>query len=116
MRISVLIGFILGLIFAYFFPVHVSSAYTKYVAIGILAALDSLVGGYSAYIRKRFKLKIFISGFMVNSTLAVGLTFIGTKLGVDISLAAIVCFGTRLFRNLAIIRRLFLHRLTNDDQ
>lgn len=106
----VLFGAIVGLVLALLVPVHVPPAYTKYVAIGILAALDSIVGGISASCLKRFDLKVFLSGFMINTLLAVGLTFIGNKLDVDISLAAIVTFGSRLFQNFAEIRRYLLHK------
>lgn len=106
----VMIGAIAGLVLALLLPVHVPPMYTKYVAIGILAALDSIVGGISAYYRKRFDLMVFLSGFLINTLLAVGLTFIGNKLDVDISLAAIVTFGSRLFQNFAEIRRYLLHK------
>ena len=106
----VLIGAVLGLVLALLVPIHVPPAYTKYVAIGILAALDSSVGGICASYRKRFDMKVFLSGFLINALLAVGLTFIGNKLDVDISLAAIVTFGSRLFQNFADIRRHLLNK------
>jgi small basic protein len=43
-----------------------------------------------------------------NSALAAALTFVGDKLGVDLSIAAIVAFGVRIFNNLAAIRRHYL--------
>ncbi|MCH5186136.1 MAG: small basic family protein [Oscillospiraceae bacterium] len=112
---AVVIGLIAGILFAFFCPVHIPPAYTKYVALGILAALDSLVKGVLEYFKGRFKLKIFVSGFLVNSLLASGLTFMGNKLGVDISLAAIITFGTRLFQNFAIFRRYLLNKSKKRD-
>lgn len=106
----ILVSALIGLVLAFVFPVHISAAYTKYVAIGILAALDSVVGGICAYLRKRFDFKVFMSGFFINTMLAAGLTFIGNKLDVDISLAAIVTFGSRLFQNFAVIRRNLLQK------
>jgi small basic protein len=106
----ILLGCILGLLLALFLPIHIPPAYTKYIAIGILAALDSIVGGISASLRKAFDLRIFLSGLLANSLLAMGLTWIGERLGVDISLAAIVAFGVRLFHNFAVIRRYLLHK------
>ncbi len=108
-------GLVLGILLALICPIHIPPAYTKYVAIGILAALDSILGGLLAHVRKRFDLKIFLSGFLSNSLLAAGLTFIGNKLGVDISLAAIVTFGTRLFQNFAIFRRYLLNKSKKRD-
>jgi len=37
-------------------------------------------------------------------TLAAGLTYFGDKLGVDVSIDAIVAFGVRIFNNLGVIR------------
>lgn len=113
--IIVFTGIILGILLSFIFPMHIPPAYTKYVAIGILASLDSIMGGMLAYCRGRFKLNIFLSGFLVNSLLASGLTFIGNKIGVDISLAAIITFGTRLFQNFAIFRRYLLNKSKKCD-
>ena len=41
-------------------------------------------------------------------TLAAGLTYFGDKLGVDLSIAAIVAFGVRIFNNLGATRRHYL--------
>ncbi|NLM49911.1 MAG: DUF1290 domain-containing protein, partial [Clostridiaceae bacterium] len=38
------------------------------------------------------------------------LTYIGNKLEVDIYMAAVVAFGTRLFQNFATIRRFLLNK------
>jgi len=45
---------------------------------------------------------------VTNMALAGGLTFVGDKIGVDLSIAAIVAFGVRIFNNLASIRRHYL--------
>jgi small basic protein len=39
---------------------------------------------------------------------AVLLTFIGDRLGVDLYLVALITFGPRIFNNVALIRRHFL--------
>ncbi|MCX7714820.1 MAG: small basic family protein [Clostridia bacterium] len=112
----ILIGAVLGLLIAFIAPVHIPPEYTKYAAIGILAALDSVFGGISAYCRRCFDLKVFLSGFLVNTLLAAGLTFIGSKLDIDMSLAAIVTFGSRLFQNLAEIRRYLLNKWSQNGK
>ncbi|HEV2036226.1 MAG TPA: small basic family protein [Candidatus Dormibacteraeota bacterium] len=48
------------------------------------------------------------SGLLTNMTLAAGLVYFGDKLGVDLSIAAIVAFGVRIFNNLGAIRRHYL--------
>ena len=103
-----LIAFILGAIAAYFIPYVIPTAFSKYIAIGILGALDSVFGGVSASLQKNFNLKVFITGFFANALLAVALTYTGDKLGLDLYIVAIIVFGTRMFQNFAVIRRFLL--------
>lgn len=100
-----LIGLIVGLVIGCFLPWHVPSHLSLYVATGLLAALDSALGGMNARIKKTFKLSIFLSGFFGNAVIAVFLAWLGDKLGLPLYLAAVLVFGTRLFQNFAEIRR-----------
>ena len=100
-----LVGLIVGLVIGCFLPWHVPSQYSLYVATGLLAALDSALGGMNARIKKTFNLSIFLSGFFGNAIIAVFLTWLGNKLGLPLYLAAVVVFGTRMFQNFAEIRR-----------
>ena len=100
-----LAGLIAGLVIGCFLPWHVPSQYSLYVATGLLAALDSALGGMNARIKKSFNLSIFLSGFFGNAIIAVFLTWLGDKLGLPLYLAAVVVFGTRMFQNFAEIRR-----------
>ena len=101
----VVIGVLLGVIGALLAPVSIPAAYSRYVAVGLLAALDSAIGGINARLRRRFKLDIFMSGFFINALVAGFITILGDKLGLELYIAAIVVFGTRLFQNFAEIRR-----------
>ncbi len=109
------IGLLIGIFLGFIAPYHIPAEYSQYVAIAILAALDSVFGGFKASIEGTFNINIFISGFFVNAILAMILTYTGNKLGVDIYLAAIIVFGTRLFHNLAIIRRFLLNKYLKHD-
>ena len=100
-----LAGLIAGLVIGCFLPWHVPSQYSLYVATGLLAALDSALGGMNARIKKSFNLSIFLSGFFGNAVINVFLTWLGDKLGLPLYLAAVVVFGTRMFQNFAEIRR-----------
>lgn len=100
-----LAGLIVGLVIGCFLPWHVPSQHSLYVATGLLAALDSALGGMNARIKKNFNLSIFLSGFFGNAIIAVFLTWLGDKLGLPLYLAAVVVFGTRMFQNFAEIRR-----------
>ena len=107
--IAILIGCILGAILGINAPM-ISYTYSSYLAIAIIAALDSVFGGITSVIKKKFDLKIFITGFFGNAILSILLTILGQKLNVDIYLAAIVVFVGRMFTNLAIIRRYYVDK------
>ena len=107
--IAILIGCILGAIIGMNSRM-ISYTYSSYLAIAIIAALDSVFGGISSVIKKNFDLKIFISGFFGNAILAILLTILGQKLNVDIYLAAIVVFVWRMFMNLGTIRRYYVEK------
>jgi small basic protein len=99
---------VLGLIIGLQFNLVIPDAFSRYTAVGILAALDAVFGAIRAELDKTYSNRIFVSGFISNVVLAAGLTFLGDRLGVDLSLAAVVAFGVRLFSNLALIRRHFI--------
>ena len=106
---AILIGCILGALIGMNAPM-ISYTYSSYLAIAIIAALDSVFGGITSVINKNFDLKIFVTGFFGNAILAILLTILGQKLNVDIYLAAIVVFVGRMFVNLAIIRRYYVDK------
>ena len=107
--IAILIGCIAGALLGMNAPM-ISYTYSSYLAIAVVAALDSVFGGITSVINKKFDLKIFITGFFGNAILAILLTILGQKLNVDIYLAAIVVFVGRMFVNLAIIRRYYVDK------
>lgn len=104
--VAVLIGAFAGLII----PYNLSGDQVIYVAVAIIAALDTVFGGIRARLEGRFNIFIFISGFFSNALLAMLLTYIGNKLGVSLSLAAVVVFGVRIFNNTAEMRRHILEK------
>ena len=110
--VAILIGCILGAIIGMNAPI-ISYTYSSYLAIAIIAALDSVFGGIASVINKNFDLKIFVSGFFGNAILAILLTILGQKLNVDIYLAAIVVFVWRMFMNLGTIRRYYVEKWSN---
>lgn len=107
--IAIIIGCLLGAIIGINAPV-ISYTYSGYLAIAIIAALDSVFGGITSVLKGNFDIKIFISGFFGNALLSMLLTWLGVKLNVDIYLAAIVVFVWRMFTNFAIIRRYYIDK------
>ncbi len=98
------IGIAVGVAVALFIPWVVTPGYSIYLAVSILAALDSVFGGIYASLKKNFNMAIFVSGLICNALLACLIIFFGEKLGLDLYLAVVVVFGTRLFNNFASIR------------
>lgn len=109
--IAITIGCILGALVGMNAPT-ISYTYSGYLAIAIIAALDSVFGGITSVLKGNFDIKVFISGFFGNAILSMLLTWLGVKLNVDIYLAAIVVFVGRMFTNLAIIRRYYIEKWT----
>ena len=107
--IAIIVGCILGAMLGMNVPM-ISYTYSTYLAIAIVAALDSVFGGITSVIKKNFDLKIFITGFFGNAILSILLTILGEKLNLDIYLAAIIVFVGRMFTNFAIIRRYYVDK------
>ena len=111
MILTIIIGSVLGVLLGFLIPTIPYTA-SKYLAIAIVAALDSVFGGIASHIKKNFDLKVFLSGFFVNALIAMLLTYLGQRLNVDIYLAAIIVFVGRMFNNLGIIRRYYLSKIS----
>ena len=61
----VVVGVLIGL------NVAVPYIYTQYIAVAILACLDSVFGAFTANIEKKFRMNIFLSGFFGNALIAI---------------------------------------------
>ena len=109
--LAIIIGCLLGAIVGINIPT-VPYSYSSYLAIAIIAALDSVFGGITGILKHEFDFKVFISGFFCNSILSILLTILGNKLDVNIYLAAIVVFVGRIFINLTIIRKFYIDKWT----
>ena len=80
----VLISLVIGLFIGYNSPIVIPLAYSKLFSVALVAALDAAFGGLRA------------------------LVFIGDRLGIDLYYVALLAFGFRIFKNLAILRRYLL--------
>jgi small basic protein len=110
--ISIILGCVIGAVIGMNIPI-IPYTYSNYLAIAIIAALDTILGGCASVVKKQFNFTIFITGFFGNAVLSMLLTFLGNKLNVDIYLAAIIVFVGRMFTNLAIIRRYYVEKASN---
>jgi small basic protein len=103
-----LAGLLVGVLLGLALGVKVDVAFARYSAVAILAALDSVLGAVRAELDGSYDNRVFISGFLTNTVVAVLLVFIGDRLGLDLYLVALITFGLRIFQNVALIRRHFL--------
>lgn len=110
MIVAVIVGLALGLFLGFALDIAYPAEYSFYITMGLLAAMDSIVGAVRSMMEEKYNNLIFISGFITNGLLAMLLTYTGDKLGVPLYFAAIFVFGGRLFNNLAVIRRLAIDK------
>jgi len=110
-----ILGLIIGIIAGVFIPYDIPYKYSNYVAVAILAAMDSVFGAAASTVQGKFNLKIFLSGFFGNALLAAVLAYIGDQLGIQIYLAAVFAFGNRIFLNFGVIRRYVLEKIFKND-
>lgn len=110
-----LLGSALGILIGILMPV-IPYEYSKYTAVAIMAAFDSVIGAIYGHFKNEFDIKIFVSGFFTNAALAIILTILGESLDVDIFLAAIFVFVTRIFTNLSKIRREMLGKMETKEK
>ncbi len=109
--IGLFVGVVIGVLSPYVFP----PSYSNYVAIGILACADSVLGGVRSNMYRQFNFLIFLSGFFGNAILATLLVFLGELLNIQLSIAAVVVFGSRIFQNFSDIRRFWLNNIEKED-
>lgn len=110
--IAIILGCCIGVVVGNFAPI-IPYTYSGYLAIGIVAALDSVFGGVLSYINKKFDMGVFVTGFFGNAVLAILLAYLGQRLNVDIYLVTIFVFVSRMFNNLGYIRRYYLEKFRN---
>ena len=103
-----LAGLLVGVLAGLVLNVDVSFEFSRYSAVAILAALDSVLGAVRAELDGVYNNRIFVSGFVTNAIVAVLLVFIGDRLSLDLYLVALITFGLRIFNNVALIRRHFV--------
>ena len=105
-----LVALLVGVLLGYMLGFRVGGVYGLYVAVGVIAGLDSVFGGWRSALEGKFQNDVFLTGFVSNVLIASLLAFVGDKLGIDLYLAAVLVMGWRMFTNLSIIRRHALNR------
>ncbi|HEV7886888.1 MAG TPA: small basic family protein [Acidimicrobiales bacterium] len=100
-----LFGLIVGALLAILLRPSVPQDLSRYVAMAVVAAIDSAFGGVRTYLERTFNDRVFVISFVLNAALAIFLVWVGDQLAADLATAVVVVFGIRIFQNLAAIRR-----------
>ncbi len=101
----VLASLMVGAAVALILQPTVSPDQSRYLAMAVVAALDSAFGGLRAHLEQTFSDRLFVLAFVSNAVVAVLLVWVGDQLGADLSTAVAVVFGVRIFQNVAAVRR-----------
>ncbi len=110
MLIAMILGLLGGIALGFTLNISYPTEYSFYITMGLLAAIDSILGAARSHLEGKYNNLIFISGFITNAILAGLLAYLGDRLGVPLYYAAILVFGGRLFNNLAVIRRVLIEK------
>lgn len=104
-----LIGILVGLLIGIIAPVSIPLTLSRYTAVAVLAIVDSLLGAIRADSDHEYSTSVFVSGLLLNSLLAIAITYFGDQLGLELYLGVIVVFSLRMFQNIAKIRYHYWH-------
>ena len=105
------LGIIIGLLVGMFSNLSVPTEFTRYTAVVIIGMLDAMFGAMRAETTQdQYNVMIFITGLIFNILLAIGITYLGDRLGLDLYLAATFVFTFRIFQNMGIIRRALIQK------
>ncbi|MBD3157039.1 DUF1290 domain-containing protein [Candidatus Peregrinibacteria bacterium] len=104
-----LLGILMGVLAGIAVDIPIPIELTRYTAVISIGILDALFGAIRAEVTKdHYNAIIFLTGLFFNVILAIGITYLGDKLGLDLYLAATVVFTFRIFSNVGITRRAIL--------
>ena len=104
--LALIVGVLIGTLLAGGLPLELLS----YVAVAVLASLDSVFGGTRSQLDGKFQADIFITGFLANIAAATFFVWLGENIGIGLVQVAAVVFGIRMFTNLSLIRRILINR------
>ena len=110
---GLVLGVMLGILLKFQIPVYL----TRYTAVAIMGVLDAIFGALRAEVsEKNYDPVIFSSGLLFNILLAIAITYLGDRLGLDLYLAASIVFTFRIFTNIGVIRRVLLEKYVKKER
>ena len=109
-------GLLVGILVGLNMPWTVPAILARYMAVSLLAGVDTALGGFRASLEGEFDVTIFGSGFIGNALVSAGFVYVGDILGIELYLAAVVALGVRIFNNLGAIRRHLVNQWTQKSR
>jgi len=103
-----IIALMLGALLALLFVQPLKGEGGQYLAVAVLAGLDSVCGGVRSGLEQKFRNDVFITGFVSNILIAFFLAWLGDRIYINMFLAVALVLGGRIFTNLSLIRRYLL--------
>jgi len=101
---------IVGILLGTLITQPLDAKYGLYVAVAVLAGIDTICGGIRSSLEQKFHGDIFVSGFFSNIVIAFFLAWLGDRIGINLFFVCALIFGSRIFTNLSLIRRFVLTR------
>ena len=72
-----IVGLVFGIVLAWFMPA-INYDYSKYLAIAVLACLDSVFGGFAGFAERKFDKNVFVYKTLYRCCYFYGKTFCST--------------------------------------
>lgn len=107
-----LVAFGIGFAAMLVYPrLDIDPVWAGYLSLAVIAGIDSVLGGVRAGMEAKFHSDVFLSGFVVNTVVAVCFAWFGDVIGIqDVYLAGVLVFGWRILTNTSLIRRFIIER------
>lgn len=102
---KILIGLSVGIVLGYALQIPANE---KICAVLLLAAINSICGGFAAKLNLNFSDAILIGGFVTNAAFGLILVWLGNLFGLELYYIALFSFGLRIFRNLSVLKKFLL--------
>ena len=110
--LAIIIGVLLGAMISGGVPL----AMAGYLTVAVLAGMDSFFGGIRSLMEGKYQTDVFVTGFIANILAAIFLVWLGNGIGAQLSLVAALVFGTRIFTNLSLVRRMLLTQVRDRQE
>lgn len=109
--VALIVGVIIGLL------VKVDTyGWSTYMGVAVIAGIDSVCGGSRSALEGKFRTDVFVTGFIANILLSVGLIWLGERVGVSFLVVVAIVLGMRIFTNLSVMRRMALTMIQDARQ